>query len=305
MLLEAVIKFSDQKEDLDYLELVKALEKIREVANFINNRIKDAAFKQKIVDITEETKGIENIDLLFSSRKYIKDGIVGYISKKGLKQRLVYLFTDLILILKITIKGVKEEEDIIRKILENEKSNKKQKIFTLRSAISFDNEPLINVIDIEASNKFKNFFIIATSHKSFCFFFRNEKKKNEWFNEIKGQINTFHTSSNLTEKKKALPMYDFEHSIYSFIPEIKDLKDIQKKEIQKKEKDNKELIAVNKGKRNSIIYQLLKKKEKPEEVKTQKKNFIMEISESEDDEVDNTNELPKGFQEILKNFEKN
>jgi hypothetical protein len=266
---------------------------------------------------------IHQVNINFKKGKYINEVTVGYISKKGLKYRRLILFSDLILLLKFKIKDKKNLE---KEISENEKLLKKKKIYELRSAITFDNKPLINLLDIENEDDklFNNFFFLNSSLKSYCFFFKNSEKKKEWVSILNNTLNDYfnniykyknesnnnkeiiNNNSNIeitvndnenNEDKdlKANLFYDEEHQIFKFLPRIKQIKELKFKKEQKNE--NKEL----KKKRRKSIFDIFSNKNNTEkkEIKT---NFILCFSDSDDDEFTNDDSLSNEFKNILNNF---
>jgi hypothetical protein len=300
MLLEAVIKLSE-KDESDYEKLCEAYNRIKEVADFVNLRIKELAFKEKLIEITDATKGIEHINLLYSSRKFLKEGIVGYVSKKGLRQRLIILFTDLILILKINVnKGSPEEEDILKNLKEKQKQKKKKDyMFTLRSAISFDNEPNAHIIKIIDGELLKHTFLFVSSEKTFCFFFKTNEKMEEWYQEINTQLEetTAKTKDKgnlyfITKGNYANASYPKNHILMDFLPNLKEYRNIEFTQKQKQEEKKKF------NKRGSLFTNLFANK-RMSTAYTQKNTNILDISDSEDEEEDE--KKPKHFEEILKN----
>jgi hypothetical protein len=68
ILIEAILKVSDK--DDEYKKLDESLKKIKIIAEKVDQRVQDELNNSKKLHIIDETFGLEEIDILYSSSKY-------------------------------------------------------------------------------------------------------------------------------------------------------------------------------------------------------------------------------------------
>ena len=96
MLLEEVVKYTPE-EHIDYKDLCTALETIKEIAKFINERKRESEYMDKVVKIQSKIKGL-NMIIVHPLRRLLKRGVLLRVNEAGAQEeRYFYLFNDMML----------------------------------------------------------------------------------------------------------------------------------------------------------------------------------------------------------------
>ncbi|KAL6078137.1 H/ACA ribonucleoprotein complex subunit CBF5 [Balamuthia mandrillaris] len=96
LLLKDLIRRTDPSHS-DYDKLQAAYEKVKEVADFINENIRKAEAMNKIIEIEKKLEGNPE-SLVIPSRRYVREGAFQEISNKGLRNCYLFLFNDMLLL---------------------------------------------------------------------------------------------------------------------------------------------------------------------------------------------------------------
>ncbi|KYR00698.1 pleckstrin (PH) domain-containing protein [Tieghemostelium lacteum] len=165
LLLKSLIDYTPI-ESPDYPTIMDALEKVSQVANHINESIREKQNSEKILSIQRRFTGYVP-PLLAPLRTFIKEGYLTKICRKEPKKRWFILFSDALLYgTKIETVGTMDP------------------IYKFHRLLPLTNSKLNNLQDNEKSNKFKNSFQIIHTDKSFTVFADTEQEKAAWIKEI-------------------------------------------------------------------------------------------------------------------------
>ena len=104
MLLEEVVKFTPE-EHIDYKDLCTALETIKEIAQYINERKRESENMTKVIEIQTKIRGL-NMIIVHPQRRLLKRGDLIRFTDGSREERYFYLFSDMML---STIKSGNEQ----------------------------------------------------------------------------------------------------------------------------------------------------------------------------------------------------
>ncbi|KAL0485238.1 RhoGEF and PH domain-containing protein FGD [Acrasis kona] len=200
LLLRELVANMDE-EDSDYKKIVQANNDIKDVAQRVNERLREQNAQERLVVLGENILGL-SFELLRASRKFLYEGVVGYVSHTGIKLRSLFLFSDLLLSAApiqapsspIEEAQVNFEEDSEEANPENQEPQTfpiNQK-YRMKSAISFLSTPLIWVNDLADGFVLHNAFQIVSKTKVWTYFARNAEEKKEWVAKINKSIELLH-----------------------------------------------------------------------------------------------------------------
>jgi len=191
LLLTELIKHT-KSEELDYVELCKALKEIQNVAFIVNDHMKELDIKQKILDIALQISNL-TFEIVQPSRRFITQGEISYVSNaKGLTKRFLIIFNDLIC---ITKKSNIDEIELTQKGLPP---------YDFRSAISFTNSPRSWILDLPDNGILLNCFLFITVTKIFTFFCKTLEEKKDWITKINHQIEDTEKKYTWIKRKKTI-----------------------------------------------------------------------------------------------------
>jgi len=232
LLLRELIK-NTEEDHPDLNNLTKANTSVVNLANYVNEKLREAMNQEKCIHIENIVGGL-NFELIQASRKFIKEGALGYISSKnGIQSRYVFLFSDMLLSTKskttiidyktndstgtnapnfnnpeaamtasaahdqIEVSGGDDDQK------KREKGRKNREKFTLRSAISFQSVPLVWLNNLPDGFIRLNAFQIVTSRKTYTFFASDAEAKKEWVTAISKHLDIQHASPLLQGKESS------------------------------------------------------------------------------------------------------
>jgi hypothetical protein len=186
LLLRELIGNMDE-DHMDYDKIIKANTDIKDVATRVNERLREQNAQERLVTLSEQNV-IEGLtfELLRASRKFLHEGVLGYVTHAGIKHRTIFLFSDLLLsAIPITPapenNGTVENTDSPNVLLATER-------YRMKSAISFLSNPLVWVNNLDDGFVLENAFQIVTEFKVWTFFARNAEEKKEWVTKINKSI---------------------------------------------------------------------------------------------------------------------
>src|SRR3989338_4192445 len=173
LLLRELIKNTPEVHP-DHGLLSAAADKVGSVVNFVNEAKRNAEGQAKMKEI-EEMVGIAGLCL--PDRFFHREGELMLYQGKGksLEPRYLFLFNDLILLMKVT------------KI---DKVTKKMK-YELRGRADLDRATIINISDDNNIGNLKYAFEITLDKNKFTLAAKSDPEKNQWVKDIKTCIKEF------------------------------------------------------------------------------------------------------------------
>jgi hypothetical protein len=198
------------------------------LANYVNDKLKEALNQEKCINIEGIVDGL-CFDLIQASRKFVKEGVLGYISRKnGIQSRYCFLFTDLFMTTKckrsivdyesndstgMNVVNFNDPEAAMAAVNstpdhdeDGDRSTRKRKgrkNFFLRSAVSLQTIPLVWINDLPDGFVIQSAFQLVTPRKTYTFFVKDDAAKQEWIQAFEKQIDIFHSNPLLKDKPRA------------------------------------------------------------------------------------------------------
>ncbi|EFA85781.1 pleckstrin domain-containing protein [Heterostelium album PN500] len=166
LLLQSLIHLTP-KEFSDYKVIEEALAKVSEVADHINESIREKQNSEKILSIQRRFTGYVP-PLLAPLRTFIREGYLTKVCRKEPKKRWFILFSDAL------VYGTKTETTVANPI------------YKFHRLLPLANSKLVNLDDKDS--KYKNSFQIIHTTKSFTVFADNEQEKASWIQSIESQL---------------------------------------------------------------------------------------------------------------------
>ncbi|KAJ3437598.1 faciogenital dysplasia protein [Anaeramoeba flamelloides] len=161
---------STSKDFPDYNDLKEAFLKISEVADYVNEKKRNAEEQMEVVKIHQQISGIEKkFELVKPHRRFIMEGLLKKRSKRRIQQRQFWLFNDLLLYAKPTFAKGK---------------------FQYKGNIALNGALLRNFND-KKKKEFKFQIVPYRSKKDYKIYCHNDEEKNIWFNKINEIIQGF------------------------------------------------------------------------------------------------------------------
>eukprot|EP00727_Mastigamoeba_balamuthi_P000364 m51a1_g10324 hypothetical protein (905) ;mRNA; f:55053-60252 len=147
LLLEDLLKHT-WPEHVDYEDLAKAVSKINDIAEWVNENQKRYDRMEKMVGLQNSVTGLEeaHLQLLEASRQYVREGEVIEVIKKKLKRRYLMLFSDIA----VLCDSKRNETSLFRKTNTTSKMQFMSKIDIATAFIKDvpDNDWLMNAFEI-------------------------------------------------------------------------------------------------------------------------------------------------------------
>jgi len=129
--------------------LKKALGKVSEIADFVEDQGNNLALRERVIEVQEKLTGkIKDVKLLEPGRKFIRECDASVSEKEGIKDRHLFLFSDILLVTR-SHKGTFEVKKVL--YLEKISSIKSQNAETL--FVIIDEKPYTIVFKEEAEKK--------------------------------------------------------------------------------------------------------------------------------------------------------
>uniref|UniRef100_A0A914XBX5 Uncharacterized protein n=1 Tax=Plectus sambesii TaxID=2011161 RepID=A0A914XBX5_9BILA len=167
ILMENYLKYLPQESE-ERQEAIKAIEKLGNVSNKVNESVADNEASKILVELHRRLQG--RIDVFKPGRKLLMEGNIMKQSRKESQARFLILFTDLLLICKETLGS---------------------DIFDSRSyQIPMERVKIVN----EEHDEFENMFQVKSPVKSFSFIAKNKHERDKWVNKLR--------EAKLTTKKR-------------------------------------------------------------------------------------------------------
>lgn len=161
MLFQDLLKHTPESH-VDYKNLERAFQVIAQVANFVNQTIKDQEGIEKIFAIQNSLSGLQE-SLMVPGRKFIREGTLMKVCRKGNKPRIFFLFSD------ILIYGTTNS-------VGSHTFHRSMPIDTMMVSAKEDTEDI------------RNCFFIVSSNKSFKVFAETPEDQEAWMKAISEQI---------------------------------------------------------------------------------------------------------------------
>ncbi|XP_019855957.1 PREDICTED: rho guanine nucleotide exchange factor 39-like isoform X2 [Amphimedon queenslandica] len=116
LLLDDLLKHTKQTH-IEYTKINSAVQQISAVASYINEYIRFHQNQQKMIQVQSSLTGGYVPVIVMPGRQFIKEGKMMKICRKKPKERMIYLFTDILLYARTNIFDVKLESFVCRGIL--------------------------------------------------------------------------------------------------------------------------------------------------------------------------------------------
>ncbi|KAI8914777.1 hypothetical protein DFJ77DRAFT_463294 [Powellomyces hirtus] len=158
LLLEDLLKNTDS-EHPDHLTLKKSLERIAEVAVFVNETIREHEMMQELVEVQRSLYGMDE-DLVSPGRRLIKRGRVQKISRRRHHTRYLILLSDFLIYASPSM-------------LEDH--------YTFHRKLDLE---LCEVVDVPDTKDMEHIFQIVSPEKSFAMYADSAKEKQKWIHDI-------------------------------------------------------------------------------------------------------------------------
>jgi len=144
----------------DYTNLQKTFVVIDEVANFVNQTIKDQEETEKLLSIQKSFIGLQE-SLLVPGRKLIREGVLMKVCRKSSQPRIFFLFSDILLYGKIGPTGGAN--------------------YVYHRTLKIES---VKATDQEDTETVQNGFLIVSPLKSFKVFVETPELKEAWIKDI-------------------------------------------------------------------------------------------------------------------------
>lgn len=199
------------EDQVDYNKLVKANNDIKDVATKVNERLKEQNAQERLVQLSTQNvfEGM-TFELLHASRKFLHEGVLGYVTNNGIKYRNAFLFSDLLLTaIPIIASAQESESNTTSTTVENSEAIPPPPLiqtqkYRIRSAISFLSTPLVWVNDLADAFVLENAFQVVSDNKVWTFFARNADEKKEWIKKLNKAIELLKNLPNLQNATNAV-----------------------------------------------------------------------------------------------------
>eukprot|EP00824_Muranothrix_gubernata_P019025 TRINITY_DN38545_c0_g1_i1.p1 TRINITY_DN38545_c0_g1~~TRINITY_DN38545_c0_g1_i1.p1 ORF type:complete len:557 (-),score=134.50 TRINITY_DN38545_c0_g1_i1:67-1710(-) len=96
LLLEDLVK-NTPPEHGDFVNIVDSLEAIKQIADFVNERKREAENLMKVVEVKTNLIGYDK-NLVEPHRHYVREGIVTHVKRLNIKERYLFLFNDILIV---------------------------------------------------------------------------------------------------------------------------------------------------------------------------------------------------------------
>jgi len=164
------------------VNLTKALERVAEVADFVEEKSNNLALRERVIEIQEKLTGkLKDVKLLEPGRKFIRECDATVIEKEGSshKDRHLFLFSDLLLITR-PHKNQWEVKTVLHL----------DKLSSIKPAVGADKHSMLNLV---------------VEEKLFSLVFKDESEKKTWLNDL---VKLFTDCLELDTKKRSAGSHD-------------------------------------------------------------------------------------------------
>ncbi|KAJ6226626.1 faciogenital dysplasia protein [Anaeramoeba flamelloides] len=193
LLLKDLVK-NTQSYHLDYPNLVNALDKIKEIADYVNDTKREAENMKSTLEVENKISGLKNYSS--ADRKYLTEGKLKYfIKKKKIIKVYVIMFTDSMILCSLPKSKKKKNKKNNTNNKENQKSNEKE--HPLKAQKSNEKLKLLKIIQINKNteifsiednfslNSENSFYLLDEKDRiKHVFIAGNKFKKRKWISEI-------------------------------------------------------------------------------------------------------------------------
>lgn len=175
-------------DDPDFPTLSSALEKIRHVADHVNQRLREDSSNNRCIEIDKIMHGLPpGIEIVHPSRKFVHEGRLLQIRRRSVRELYIFLFNDMILFCTPHAQNTRTAE------------------FDFKGVVNLSESCWVN--PLPDNSMFSNIFQVVTQSKLLTFSAGSVEEKGRWTQDMEEQLanlRTNHANTSIVAERVSL-----------------------------------------------------------------------------------------------------